>query len=634
MATAHRGSAGPAISAGIVAAVSVNDAGEFANDLTLGFDAGSDNSVAITPDGRFVAFVARGTNLVPGLTTQKRRLFLRDTCLNAPPGCVPRTIRVDEPRLGASDGEVRDPSYPSISANGRWVKFTGTGKYAFFGADFLEAHIGEERSSFSIFVRDTCINAPPGCEPKTLAMPARPDLISLGPGVRGQMLRGTASEWRGMSADGRFVLIAGGCFIDRESICPEAPTAPSGSTTMLLHDRDADEDGIFDEDDFFALPPGTANRTLIIPPEGSFVLVPQRVFLSPDARMVSLDSVHLEPGFPFPVGRVFVFDIAAGRTIKVPPGAHGRDRAGPVSAFVRRVSPPMPGSRFLVYSSETIDPNVPPYGLDVYRRRVAEVLGPAEPVTHDAEGNSINDGIRPVPYTFDISAGGRLVSFTTSSGRLDPRDTNGLPDVYVFDTCSGGPTDCVPWHWRVSLRHDGSQSSGAFFGHLLSGNGQFVVVGTDGFDTQLVPGGNPQRPQLYVASTGFGEGAGSRGTPTRTPTSTPTASRTPTRTPSSTPTPTGLVTATPTPSPTQTATAAIAATPTASPTSTANPTPICPGDCNGDGVVTADELVAVANAVLGVGSSETCPAVDRNGDLTVTLDELVDAFRSALRGCA
>ncbi|HVN83734.1 MAG TPA: alkaline phosphatase family protein [Candidatus Binatia bacterium] len=60
---------------------------------------------------------------------------------------------------------------------------------------------------------------------------------------------------------------------------------------------------------------------------------------------------------------------------------------------------------------------------------------------------------------------------------------------------------------------------------------------------------------------------------------------------------------------------------------------ICAADCNGDGVVTVDELVTSVNLGLGTGLLRQCRAVDGDGNHRVTVDELVTGVRSALEGC-
>jgi hypothetical protein len=167
--------------------------------------------------------------------------------------------------------------------------------------------------------------------------------------------------------------------------------------------------------------------------------------------------------------------------------------------------------------------------------------------------------------------------------------------------------------------------------------------------------------------------------PTATPTHTPTASPTSTATDTATAEPTATASATPTATvadPTTTATAT-AATPIATETATATPTapaatstatstsatPVatgtatstaptgtatatettpaatataglpCPGDCDGRGEVTINELILMVNIALGFQPVSTCTAgdVDQNG--AIAINEIVAAVGSALDGC-
>jgi len=59
----------------------------------------------------------------------------------------------------------------------------------------------------------------------------------------------------------------------------------------------------------------------------------------------------------------------------------------------------------------------------------------------------------------------------------------------------------------------------------------------------------------------------------------------------------------------------------------------CGGDCDGDGQVTADELVRAIQVVLEQALPSLCLAADTNGDSRVTVDEVVRAVRFALEGC-
>src|SRR5262249_22230811 len=93
--------------------------------------------------------------------------------------------------------------------------------------------------------------------------------------------------------------------------------------------------------------------------------------------------------------------------------------------------------------------------------------------------------------------------------------------------------------------------------------------------------------------------------------------------------PTATATAVP-PSPTPTATESPTATQVPSPTPTAI---ACVGDCNGDGVVTINELILAVNIALGLEPISACPAIDANHSREVTIEELIRPIANAQNGC-
>jgi CSLREA domain-containing protein len=73
--------------------------------------------------------------------------------------------------------------------------------------------------------------------------------------------------------------------------------------------------------------------------------------------------------------------------------------------------------------------------------------------------------------------------------------------------------------------------------------------------------------------------------------------------------------------------------PAGPPTPTPTPPIGCPGDCNGDGVVTINELILIINIALGNLPLSACLAADLNGDGVLTIGEAIAAVQSALDGC-
>ncbi len=96
---------------------------------------GNDGSVAnasqdnpsISGNGRFIAFASLASNLVPGDTfppNDWKDIFVRDSCLGAPDGCTPSTVRVSVSNVtgfALQSNGVND--YPKISKDGHYVVF-------------------------------------------------------------------------------------------------------------------------------------------------------------------------------------------------------------------------------------------------------------------------------------------------------------------------------------------------------------------------------------------------------------------------------------------------------------------------------------------------------------------------------
>ena len=59
----------------------------------------------------------------------------------------------------------------------------------------------------------------------------------------------------------------------------------------------------------------------------------------------------------------------------------------------------------------------------------------------------------------------------------------------------------------------------------------------------------------------------------------------------------------------------------------------CPGDCDGNGRVTIDELISAVRIALGEEPLSSCAAADKGGNLLVEVNELIGAVNSASAGC-
>src|SRR4028118_979753 len=112
--------------------VSVDSAGNLGNDRS--------SFPSISTDGRFVAFASDASNIVPGDTNNRSDIFVRDTLTNT-------TTRVSLDSAGNQGN--RDSSFPSISADGRFVAFA---------SDASNIVPGDTNNRSDIFVRDRLTN--------------------------------------------------------------------------------------------------------------------------------------------------------------------------------------------------------------------------------------------------------------------------------------------------------------------------------------------------------------------------------------------------------------------------------------------------------------------------------------------
>lgn len=62
--------------------------------------------------------------------------------------------------------------------------------------------------------------------------------------------------------------------------------------------------------------------------------------------------------------------------------------------------------------------------------------------------------------------------------------------------------------------------------------------------------------------------------------------------------------------------------------------PACLGDCDGDSLVSIDDLISLVNLALENQPISACTAGDRDFDRRTAMEELVAAVRAALEGCS
>jgi Tol biopolymer transport system component len=440
-------------------AVGVIERSSIATDLTQG-NFGSEQ-VSISGDGRFVAFSSDATTLVPNDTNGFTDIFLRDTCVGAAAGCLPSVIRLSV----ATDGTQSDgiSSQPAISANGRYVVFVSS-------ADNLVP--GDTNQFDDVFVRDTCFGAPAGCVVST----ARVSLLANG----SQIL--LENEEPAISADGRFVAFASGMSdfyyganfnVFVRDTCAGAPAGCNPSTTLIS-----------------ALPngqPGSIDSEIPV--------------ISSDGRLVAFESEdQMTSDDTDQAFEVFLRDTCVGApagcspsTILVSLGDAGSQSAK--GAFASSISGT---GRFVIF--DTLNSGGPPAsifvrdtctgapaGCSASTTLVSVATGGAA-ATKDSRGGS-------------LSADGRFVAFESDADNLVSGDTNNATDVFVRDTCVGGPAGCTPATTLLSHTLEGVQGNNRSVLPVISGDGHFVAFISSA--SNLAPGDTNQADDAFLSRTGF-----------------------------------------------------------------------------------------------------------------------------------
>jgi len=258
--------------AGDTTRVSVSSSGAETN--------GSSSIPTISADGRFVAFASIASNLVPGDTNGATDIFVHDRDANGTgvfdePGGI-STTRVDV----ASDGSQSDnfSNFPSISDDGRYVAFES------FATNLVS---GDGNNSRDVFVHD-----------RVTGENIRVSVSSAGDEADKN------SVANDISADGRFVVFS-------SSATNLVAGDTNGASDYFVHDRDANETGVFDE------PGGVSTTRVSVSSEGvqadDFTCYPPEAAISDDGRFVAFKTkaTNLVPGDTNDRCDVFLHDRAA-----------------------------------------------------------------------------------------------------------------------------------------------------------------------------------------------------------------------------------------------------------------------------------------------------------------------------------
>ena len=335
-------------------------------------DRGS-NDVAMSADGRYVAFQSAATNLVPGDTNGRSDIFVRDSVLGT-------TVRVSVSSRGdQGDAESR---YPAISADGRFVVFDSS-------ATTLVPR--DTNDSYDIFRHDLRTG-------RTIRVSVAAD--------GGQAAQGAIDP--DVSADGRQVVFT------------------SSSPDLVPGDSTRNGPDVFLKD----LRTG-AVEIVSLTAEGRPSYFGQDPVISADGnRVVFTAGGNVLPAPQAPSNAdtiLYLRDRARGTTSSV-----SGELSDPRFILVSSTRPQISADgRYVVFTF------IRWFGIGVeavgHTYRKDTVNGDLRLISADSTGRA---GMTLGLTSQDISADGRYVVFSTQNDVV-PGDTDGLPDVHIADVWSG-----------------------------------------------------------------------------------------------------------------------------------------------------------------------------------------------------
>ena len=357
----------------------------------------------VSADGRYIAFQSEATNLVTPDSAGQFDIFLRDVVNQ-------QTIRIS---VAGDNTLPNDNSFnPSISSTGRFVAFE---------SDATNLAASDTNGFTDIFVRDRDVNGDgvfdqPGDQATvrvSVEAPGNPDALADGTNTNGESHNASISATGDLvafeSEAGDIVTGDAGAFTD---IFVVAWRLPVTITERVSIEDPSDPDGVVDGSN--ATGDSTRPR---LSGDGRFV-----VFLSQADDLVIGDSNGGDPLNP--VNDVFVRDRAFGTTTRVSVSSQGGESTR--SCAEAAISP---DGRFVAFTSDAPDLVVGDTNstFDIFLRDLVR--------STTVRVSVATYGVQSADFfpngAASISDGGKLVAFTSAAPNLAPNDTNGVLDILI-----------------------------------------------------------------------------------------------------------------------------------------------------------------------------------------------------------
>ncbi|MEX0682323.1 MAG: hypothetical protein WD904_00275 [Dehalococcoidia bacterium] len=441
---------------------------------------GGSHDPAITPDGRFVAFRSSASNLVSGDTNGRLDVFVRDRTLGT-------TVRVN---LDSNDTQSTGLDYGNIA-------ITPNGRFVAFNSNATDLVAGDTNNAHDVFVRDRDTDGDGTYdEPGAVSTTRVSDTYT---GLNGN---GTSVD-PDMSSDGRFVTY----YSFASNLLP---TDTNGANTdIIVRDRDADTDGIYDESGAVSTIRVNVSSADV---QGNNISVSPAI--SGTGRFVAFTSSanNLVTGDTNNQYDIFVRDRDTDNDgVFDEPGAVATTRvnlstAGGQSSNGSSDFPDISDNgRYVSYQSGAtglVSPDT--NGLDIFVRdrdtdsdNIFDEAGAVSTSLASIDSNEAQ--VAGNHQWHSMSPDGRYVGFMSDATTLVPGDTNncfGTPgdcrDIFVRDRTGG-------YTVRASVASDGTQAnneSSVSFGVSYIGNGGVVAFSSGA--TNLVADDSNGFPDIFV----------------------------------------------------------------------------------------------------------------------------------------
>lgn len=443
---------------------------------------------AISADGRYVAFRSISNNLVVNDTNNTSDIFVRDRQA----GTTER-VSVSSAGVQANDSSQN----PSLSADGRYVTFDS------FASNLVPGDTGAR----DIFVHD-----------RQSGSLIRASVTPAGANGNG------ASLLPQLSADGRYLafnsdatnLVAGDTngrtdtfrrdlqtgTTSRVSVSSLGTQIGDDSLLPLISDggryvmfesesRSLDTADLNDFADSFVHDTADATTRAVVRiaygTQAAGRSLQARISGVPGARHVSFTSnaANLVPGDITPLNDAFVRTLATGATERISVAADGGQANS--DGYHPQLSDDARYAAFYSYATNIAGGNS--LGIDVFVRdrpmattELASVNGAGQP------GNDQHTG-------FAFSGNGRHVAINSTSTNLITGDTNGVRDAFLRDRLLGTTT-------RVSVSSAGAQANGASFALAISEDGNAIALTSDA--TNLIAGDTNGATDIFVRDVAAG----------------------------------------------------------------------------------------------------------------------------------